>query len=153
MSHQANRNICSTGTIRQNRLEGCPFPEKNVWNREKRESFQFLSNEKILMAQWKDNKLVTMATNLENQSMMTARRCKEDKSKQNVPQPKVVSNYNKCMEGVDKMDGLVAAYRSRMRQRKWYWPIFHYFFDVRVVNGWILMKKLRPEDPNSRPQR
>ncbi|KAL3269276.1 hypothetical protein HHI36_008354, partial [Cryptolaemus montrouzieri] len=56
MSHQEDINICATATLLQNRLEGCPFPEKNLWNREKRESFQFLSNEKILMAQRKDNK-------------------------------------------------------------------------------------------------
>lgn len=101
------------------------------------------------MAQWKDNKVVTIASNFEDNTISTTKRwCKDTKSKQNLPQPKIISNYNKYMGGVDKVDGLVAAYRSRMRQRKWYWPIFQYLFDVSVVNGWLLMKKLKPEDPN-----
>lgn len=60
------------------------------------------------------------------------------------------SSYNKGMGGVDVMDQNVAAYRTRMRQRKWWWPIFVYLKrykrdtskDVSVSNAWILNKKL-----------
>ncbi|RZC39473.1 DDE Tnp 1 7 domain containing protein [Asbolus verrucosus] len=52
------------------------------------------------------------------------------------------------MGGVDKMDGLIALYRSRIRQRKWYWPIFSYLLDASVSNVWLLMKRLNPNDPN-----
>lgn len=52
------------------------------------------------------------------------------------------------MGGVDKIDGLVADYRAHTRQTKWYWPIFQYMFDVSIVNGWILMKTMKPSDPN-----
>ena len=51
------------------------------------------------------------------------------------------------MGGVDKMDNMVANYRTRMRQRKWWWPIFAYLFDVSVVNAWLLMRSIHPEEP------
>lgn len=149
LSHLAENQICATGTIRQNRLEGCPFPDKFSWSKKPRGDHVFLSNGHILMTQWKDNKVVTIATNFDDKSLTTTKRWnKETKSRQVIPQPRVISNYNKFMGGVDKMDGLIAAYRSRMRQRKWYWPIFLYLFDASVVNGWLLMKKLKPSDPN-----
>ncbi|KAL3281399.1 hypothetical protein HHI36_004608 [Cryptolaemus montrouzieri] len=47
------------------------------------------------------------------------------------------------MGGVDKIDQLIAVYRSRIRQRKWWWPIFAYLLDASVVNVWIL---IRPND-------
>lgn len=49
---------------------------------------------------------------------------------------------------MDKIDQMVAVYRSRIRQKKWWWPIFSYLLDVSVVNAWLLMKKNRPNDPN-----
>lgn len=149
LTHLAGNNICATGTIRANRMEGCPFPDKGFWNKSERGTYKFLSNGKLSLTQWKDNKVVTMATNFEDTSVTSAKRwCRETKSKKNISQPKVIHNYNQRMGGVDKMDGLVAAYRSRIRQRKWYWPIFQYLLDVSIVNAWLLMKKLKPHDPN-----
>jgi len=46
------------------------------------------------------------------------------------------------MGGVDQTDQQVACYRTRVRQRKWWWPIFNYLFDVTVVNAWYLMRKV-----------
>ena len=34
------------------------------------------------------------------------------------------------MGGVDQLDQSVAAFSTRIKQRKWWWPIFIYFFDV-----------------------
>ena len=45
------------------------------------------------------------------------------------------------MGGIDQLDQSVAAYRTRMRQKKWWWPIFIYFFDVTIVNAWMLWRK------------
>jgi hypothetical protein len=54
------------------------------------------------------------------------------------------------MGGVDKLDALVAVYRTRIRQRKWYWPLVAYLLDVSVVNGWLLMKKIMPNDNHAK---
>lgn len=45
------------------------------------------------------------------------------------------------MGGVDKCNQSVANLRSRMRIKKWWWPIFIYFLDVSVVNAWLLARK------------
>ena len=60
----------------------------------------------------------------------------------------MITSRNVGMGRVDKMDKWVAVYRTRIRQRKWYWPIFAYLVDVSVSNSWLLIKKLLPKDPN-----
>ncbi|KAF2880468.1 hypothetical protein ILUMI_25698 [Ignelater luminosus] len=49
----------------------------------------------------------------------------DEKSKILITPPKPVADYNKGIRGVDKMDQLVAAYRTRMQQRQW-WLSFRY---------------------------
>lgn len=144
LNHLSLLGYCATGTIRDNRLANCPLrgQQKKL---KKRGKYSFSSTEKVIVIQWKDNKVVTGASNFESCEIRnTTRYCRETKSKISVPQPKLFDNYNKGMGGVDKLDGLVAVYRTRMRQRKWWWPIFSYLFDVSVVNAWLLFRKVHP---------
>lgn len=103
-----------------------------------------VSDDGIMLLRWNDNNVVTMATNYEELSTQDVS-CwsREKKGLISLSQPSVVMSYNKNMGGVDKMDQLVAGYRSRMRLKKWWWPIFAYFVDVSVVNGWLLAWKLK----------
>ncbi|KAI4455521.1 transposase is4 [Holotrichia oblita] len=127
LAHLSAQKYCATGTIRENRIEQCPVP-----------------------MQWKDNKVVSIASNFEDNSIGNVTRWdRVSKSKKNLPRPKIVAGYNKGMGGVDKLDGLVAVYRTRIRQRKWYWPLVGYLLDVSVVNGWLLMKRLKPDGNNA----
>lgn len=147
LSHLANKKYCAVGTIRENRLEQCPLLEKKQWSKKERGAYKYYKNEQTLLVQWKDNKVVSLASNFEtNDTVTTSRWDRVSKTKKALPQPKMVATYNKGMGGVDKLDNLVAAYRTRIRQRKWYWPLVAYFLDVSVVNGWLLMRKLQPED-------
>lgn len=50
------------------------------------------------------------------------------------------------MGGVDKMDQLTAVYRTKMRQTKWWWPIFCYLLDASVTNARLLMRKVNPDN-------
>jgi hypothetical protein len=149
LSHLSENNICATGTVRENRTGRCPFSNKNWWKTQDRGTYKFRAKDDTLLVQWKDNKVVTVASNFENDDIVnTTRWCTTSKSKKRIPQPKLIANYNKRMGGVDKMDGLIALYRSRIRQRKWYWPIFAYLLDASISNAWLLMKKLNPADLN-----
>lgn len=108
-----------------------------------------MASESVLMVKWKDNKVVTAASNFSSNSIVkTSRWCRITKTKKQIDQPEIIANYNIAMGGVDKMDSLVAGYRTRIRQRKWYWPIFAYLVDVSVSNAWLLMKKHLPKDKN-----
>ena len=112
-----------------------------------RGSTDFRSSEEIMLVRWKDNNVVTITTNHEENKMGSCTRwSKENKSRVNVPQPAVFSSYNKGMGGVVLVDQMVATYRTRMHQKKWYWPIFTYLLDVSVVNAWIIMRKVFPND-------
>lgn len=146
LDHLSTLGYCATGTVRDNRLEDCPLKNgQKKMSKEKRGVHAFSCTEKVTVVQWKDNRVVTAASNFESCEIKnTSRYCRYSKSKISVPQPKIFGNYNKGMGGVDKLDGLVAVYRTRMRQRKWWWPIFSYLFDVSVVNAWLLFRKVHP---------
>lgn len=64
-----------------------------------------------------------------------------EKKKVAITRPTLFGVYNKGMGGVDQMDQQVAAYRTRIRQCKWWWPIVVYMLDVTVVNAWYLSRK------------
>ena len=103
--------------------------------------------ESVLLIRWNDNSVVTIGTNYDCVAMHSAGRWSGGKkSKIQVSQPKVFHSYNKHMGGVDQMDQYVATYRTRMRQKKWWWPIFSYFLDVTVVNAWLLFRKVNPHN-------
>ncbi|GLV46810.1 hypothetical protein CBL_20956 [Carabus blaptoides fortunei] len=118
LRHLANEGYCASGTVRQGRMDNCPLPDKKFWNKQKRGFAMFKTSEQVTIAQWKDNKVVSGASNYEEPATVyTNRWCRLAKAKVPIPQPAIFSNYNKGMGGVDKMDGLIAAYRTRMRQR------------------------------------
>lgn len=148
LTHLSQKGFCATGTLRENRVEKCPLKSKQEWNKAERGSSHCVSSEDVVVVQWKDNKVVSAATNFDTSANKSASRyCRETKSKINIPQPGIIYNYNRGMGGVDKLDNMVANYRTRIRQKKWWWPIFVYLFDVSVVNAWLLMRIIHPDNP------
>lgn len=66
--------------------------------KQKRGAHRFSSSENVIVFQWKDNKVVTVASNFEsNQTGTTKRYFRETKSKISIPQPKMFDWYNKGM--------------------------------------------------------
>ena len=53
-----------------------------------------------------------------------------------VPQPHLISTYNKGLGGVDLLDRLSASYRPSIRGKKWYWPLFTNVLNVSLVSAW-----------------
>lgn len=60
-----------------------------------------------------------------------------------VPCPKAVSDYNKYMGGVDKLDQMLEAYSVVRKSRRWWVKIFFYFIDVAICNSYIIYKSSR----------
>lgn len=56
--------------------------------------------------------------------------------------PNFVNAYNYDMNSVDQADQLRTNYQVGMglRQRKWWWSIFLWAFDVAIVNSYLLYK-------------
>ncbi|KAM4616813.1 arrestin domain-containing protein 3-like [Polymixia lowei] len=112
--------------MRQNHLFDVPFqPQKDFMKLPRGTSEVLTQGEKILV-RWKDNNIVTVATNMEEKYSETyvkrwnKERCAFDK----VPQPKCINRYNEHMDGVDLHDQQVSRYQISIRSKKWWWPIF-----------------------------
>lgn len=73
-----------------------------------------------------------------------SRYSKEVHKKINVTRPCVVTEYNKYMAGVDRLDQNVSLYRIAYRGKKWWMSIFTWLIDVSIVNAWILQRKHHP---------
>lgn len=75
----------------------------------------------------------------------TARECKALVQKEsifvNVPCPRIIKEYNRCMGGVDIFDQQVEAYRTWFKTRKWTWKVILHFIDFAVVNAWLTYVK------------
>ena len=93
------------------------------------------SEDKILVT-WKDNKAVTIASNIHGmQPVTTANRwSRQEKKHVNINIPSAVKIYNHTMGGVDLHDQFVANYRVRIRSKKWWWPHFNWVVNSSAVN-------------------
>ncbi|KAK9739199.1 Transposase IS4 [Popillia japonica] len=139
------KKLYCVGTIRSDRIEKAPLKELK---KEKRGSHFTLHDPEanITLIRWHDNSQVTLATNLEDETIcktkVSCRRwSKQDHASVSVDQPTAINFYNKGMGGVDRFDQMRGLYRSRIRSKKWYWPLFRFCLNGAVVNMWYLYRR------------
>lgn len=131
------RNIHGTGTIMMNRIPGraaVKFKADRVMSRG--ESQQFV-RDSVVLVKWKDNKSVLMASNCtgaENTDFVK-RWDKQNKSYIDVSAPRVISNYNRHMGGVDVLDQMMEYYRAFLKTKKWTLKVIIHFLDLAVANA------------------
>ncbi|KAL3276873.1 hypothetical protein HHI36_012237, partial [Cryptolaemus montrouzieri] len=65
--HLTSTGYCATGTIRDNRVGKCPLTEKSVMQKQERGTYDFRTDSEntVCLIRWKDNKVVTCATNFD----------------------------------------------------------------------------------------
>lgn len=118
--HLLQKGIFYSGTIRKNRMRKCPLVTKK---NEKRGAINEIvtGDDKIVITQWSDNKVVYMASSLVGKGETGVVECwsKTEKKFVNVVRPEVAKCYNSSMGGVDKTDFLVQLYRIFIHSRKW----------------------------------
>ncbi len=92
----------------------------------------------ISLVKWKDNKTVTVTSNkLRSYPFQKAKRWNRSSKKEiDVDMPNSIHIYNQHMGGVDLFDQQVAAYRIRIRSKKWWWSLFAWNVNAQVVNAW-----------------
>ena len=107
--------------------------------------FWTLEGEDILICEWFDNKIVTVASNVHGvePSHQVRRYDRTAKEYVHINCPALIKQYNCNMGGVDKCDMLLSLYRNEQKSRKWYRRILFHFFDLCVVNAWVLYKALK----------
>ena len=145
LQHLSASGIKATGTVRVNRIEDCPViaVEKVKKMARGTSDHRLDSNSNIVVVRWHDNSVVTLASKCHGvEPVGSAQRWSSaEKRRVDVPQPYVVSQYNKYMGGVDRMDQNIATYRISIRYRKWWWPLFAYLLDVAMQNAWIIYRQ------------
>ncbi|XP_037046510.1 piggyBac transposable element-derived protein 2-like [Bradysia coprophila] len=153
LTHLKNLGYNGTGTIRENRLpEGCPLKEKKKETVKRGRGYmasKTIENLNIHLTQWVDNSVVRVASTVFGMKPVTPalRYSSVEKKKVEVPRPLVVTQYNKCMGGVDRMDQNVSLYRINIHGKKWWSCIFTWMIDVSIQNAWQLHRVAHPEMP------
>ena len=97
-----------TGTVRENRSGNPTLRATSDLNKNpvKRGTLDYVSNDGILCAKWKDNKIVSIISSSTGmEPLSSVNRCdKSSKSKKEIVCPLVLKQYNNSMGGVDKSD-------------------------------------------------
>lgn len=132
-----------TGTIMMNRVRERKNLNFKADNKMKRgESQQFVCDDDLALVKWKDNKSVMMISNCtgaDNTSLIK-RWDKPTKTYVDVTCPKVISNYNRYMGGVDVLDQQIEYYRAFIKTKKWTLKVIIHFLDLAVANAWRLYR-------------
>ncbi|GBM26653.1 PiggyBac transposable element-derived protein 2 [Araneus ventricosus] len=119
-------------------MNKCPIKTDKEM-KEFRGAFDYTYNEinGIFDLVWKDNQIVKMLSNhLDALPLGRGQRwSRTEKKHVLIPKPDAIANYNKNMGGVDKLDWNIQKYRTKIRGKKWYFPIFINAVDRVLVNA------------------
>lgn len=134
--------ILAVGTVRANRLHGCPLEGNKVMQKNGRGSVDYRVdlNSGIIIVKWVDNSVVQLASNFVGVEPMgmIERWERVPKERKSIECPNIVSVYNKNMGGVDLADMLIALNRIESKTTRWYIKVFWHFIDIAKVNSWLL---------------
>ena len=139
----ASRKIAATCTLREDRLSGAPLKPRPVVQKMNRGTMEEVFTGCISVVKWKDNKVVSVGSNkLRTHPIEKAKKWNRVERRHTfVDLPHSIYIYNQHMGGVDVFDQQVAAYRCRIRSKKWWWSLFAWTINAQVVNGWKLCSK------------
>lgn len=139
---KVKKEVYSIGTIRKNRMRNLVMKSDKDLKKEGRGSMDYRTDTTagITVVSWQDNKVVTLASSFAGVEPLTSlkRYDKVAKAKIDDPAPDVVKQYNIHMGGVDLSDMLTSLYRTPMKARRWYLPIFGHMLDMCICNAWLL---------------
>lgn len=139
--------IPALGTIRPNRFPGLECSSDKEMKTMGRGSFEEKSHMagdvEVRAIKWFDNRGVTLVSTFETALPVTMIKRRDRALGQDIelPCPNAVVTYNKFMGGVDLLDGLIAYYRITIKSKKFYLKFIFHFFDVTVVNSWLLYRR------------
>lgn len=130
--------FAATGTIRENRLRDCPLVKSKTMKKEPRGSIEYRGNGSVVVALWRDNKPVFVASNHVGVSPTVSKRRYSGAEKKHIQIncPIMIDSYNKTMGGVDLLDKFLSTYRPSMRGKKWWFGFYTHAINICVVAAW-----------------
>ncbi|KAH7940561.1 hypothetical protein HPB49_001894 [Dermacentor silvarum] len=133
--------ILASGTIRSNRLLGCPLKSDKELKQTGRGSYDRKVSEEgdIVIVRWHDNGPVNMVSTITGIGELSKVKRWSESLKQHVEIdcPEVISQYNSFMGGVDKLDFLMSLYPLKAKTKKWPVRVISHFVTFAICNGWI----------------
>lgn len=136
--------IACVGTVRANRLPNIKLPTDSAMKAQGRGAAALyvtkVDNIELRAVKWFDNRGVTLLSTYEaiNPVSTVERWDRKTKTKVQVSRPAIVSTYNKFMGGVDLLDSMLSLYRIHIRSKKWYHRLLWHFFDMIMVQAWLI---------------
>ena len=145
MHYMKDQGLLAIGTIRSNRLQGCPLQSNKDLEREGRGAMDYKvdANSGIVVVKWVDNSSVLLISNYVGIELLGViqRWNKDSKAMKDISCPRIVIMYNKSMGGVDLADMLLALYRIEVKTKRWYITVFWHLVNICKVNGWLLYRR------------
>jgi hypothetical protein len=141
----------ATGTIRQNRTCGANkiLLSDVDMKRKPRGTYDHCCDGTVFVVKWHDSAVVTLASNCHQHLPEGTASRRVGRAIERVPQPMLISKYNKGMGGVDLMDRLLGKYRPSICGKKWWWPLFTNSLNLSVVAAWRMHCLLHPRSRES----
>ena len=140
--------VLATGTILETR-RGFPaaFKKSKEWAKGEKGGHALGKDPPLLVLQWVDNEVISMLSTIDevNYHSLLNRKRKVDGvwDTREISQPKVVANFNKFMNGVDRSDQILTTNSVPRKSTKWWETLFYHLIDMAVVNSFILFKEHR----------
>ena len=142
-----DQGIGCLGTVRANRLSKIKMTSDQVMRKNGRGSVElwttFYDGVELRAIKWFDNRGVTLLSTYESVNPVSnvSRFDRKANKRVNVVCPSIVTTYNMFMGGVDLLDGFLSLHRISIRSKKWYHKLLFHFFDMVVVQSWILYRR------------
>lgn len=119
---------------------------QNLQEKKTRGAYDFAvdQNSELTLVRWNDNSIVTVASNNFSVHPLanTKRYNRKERKDIQISQPNMIKQYNSYMGGVDLHDNAIANYRTSIRGKKWWWPLFINALDSTIANCWKLYRKV-----------
>ena len=127
----------ASGTARINRKH---FPDKELErDRMERGDMFFLHHGVLTAGKWKDKRDVHFLSTLHRDETETISRKSRGGDTEHISKPKIVTDYNRHMNGADQ---LMVYYACGRRTLKWYKRVFWRLVEHVVINAYVLFKQV-----------
>ena len=114
MLYMRKEGYLSVGTVRSNRIQGCPLTPNKELGKKGRGSYDYKvdNNSGIIVVKWVDHSTVLLVSSYVRVMPVEdiVRWCKKASARKAASCPQIVVVYNKCMGGVDLADMLIALF-------------------------------------------
>lgn len=102
---------------------------------------------------WLDKCDVLVLSTIHRDTLETIERRGPDGQPETIRKPKIVTDYNRFMSGVDRADQLMVYYAYGRKSLKWYKRVFWRMVDHAILNAFVLHKSVISPNPRKYAQK